>query len=216
MIVVSNSSPLISLAKIDSFDLTRQVYGTLSISAEVYTEEVVVSGAGFPGAVETSSSAWIQVRQISNAGTLAAAQARSGLGELSTIVLAKEIQADLVILRRPWRAPAGAEGGAPCAGHDCHSGSGLPEGLRLKPQSGVRGSTGARRVPRSRPSEPQSSVIQAGVDLKTASIVRTISCASPPLSVNGGSSRRTVSWVQLISRPRSRARSTKSWPGRSS
>jgi predicted nucleic acid-binding protein len=77
----------------------RQVYGTLTISAEVYAE-VVVSGAGFPGAVETSRSDWIQVRHVTNAGTLATAQARSGLGlgELSTIVLAKELPADLVIL----------------------------------------------------------------------------------------------------------------------
>ena len=43
--VVSNSSPLISLAKIKSFHPLRQLFGTLVISAEVYAE-VVVLGAG--------------------------------------------------------------------------------------------------------------------------------------------------------------------------
>jgi predicted nucleic acid-binding protein len=42
--VISNSSPLISLAKIETFDLLKQLYGSVTISAEVYAE-VVVSGA---------------------------------------------------------------------------------------------------------------------------------------------------------------------------
>jgi predicted nucleic acid-binding protein len=45
--IVSNSSPLICLAKIESFNLLQQLYGTLTISAEVYAE-VVVLGAGLP------------------------------------------------------------------------------------------------------------------------------------------------------------------------
>jgi len=39
--VVSNSSPLISLAKIESFNLLQRLYGSLTISAEVYAEVVV-------------------------------------------------------------------------------------------------------------------------------------------------------------------------------
>ena len=99
MTVVSNSSPLISLAKIESFDLLKQLYGTLTISAEVYAE-VVVSGARLPGASETSSSPWIQVKHVKRPSDVAAAQERFGLGlgELSTLILAKEVGADLVIL----------------------------------------------------------------------------------------------------------------------
>ena len=44
MIVVSNSSPLISLAKIDGFDLLQELYGKLLVSAEVYAE-VVIQGS---------------------------------------------------------------------------------------------------------------------------------------------------------------------------
>jgi uncharacterized protein len=97
--VVSNSSPLISLAKIGSFRLLQQLYGALMISAEVYAE-VVVSGAGLPGATETSTSPWIQVKDIKRPSDVTAAQLRFGLGlgEISTLILAKEARADLVIL----------------------------------------------------------------------------------------------------------------------
>ncbi len=99
MTVVSNSSPLISLAKIESFNLLQQLYGSLTISAEVYAE-VVVSGARLPGSSETSGSSWIQVKQVKRPDDITAAQERFGLGigELSTLILAKELGADLVIL----------------------------------------------------------------------------------------------------------------------
>jgi predicted nucleic acid-binding protein len=97
--IVSNSSPLISLAKIESFNLLQQLYGSVTISAEVYAE-VVVSGARLPGSSETSSSPWIQVKQVKRPDDITAAQERFGLGigELSTLILAKELGADLVIL----------------------------------------------------------------------------------------------------------------------
>jgi predicted nucleic acid-binding protein len=99
VIVVSDSSPLISLAKIEAFQLLDQLYGQLTISAEVF-REVVVSGAGLPGAAETSGSPWITVKRINRANDLTDAQGRFGLGlgELSTMILAKEIGADLVLL----------------------------------------------------------------------------------------------------------------------
>jgi predicted nucleic acid-binding protein len=97
--VVSNSSPLISLAKIESFHLLQQLYGSLTISTEVYAE-VVVSGAGLPGSFEISTSPWIQVKQVKRPDGITAAQEVFGLdiGELSTLILAKELGADLVIL----------------------------------------------------------------------------------------------------------------------
>jgi predicted nucleic acid-binding protein len=99
VIVVCDSSPLIALAKIDSFLLLQKLHGGLIISREVY-EEVVVAGAGLAGAADTSKSTWIEVRQIKNPADLTVAQTRFGLGvgELSTMILAKEIRADLVIL----------------------------------------------------------------------------------------------------------------------
>jgi predicted nucleic acid-binding protein len=99
VIVVSDSSPLIALAKIDSFALLRKIYGELYIPTEVYNE-VVIAGVGLAGAVETSDSQWIHVCRIKNSVDLVTSQARFGLGtgELSTMILAKELRAGLVIL----------------------------------------------------------------------------------------------------------------------
>jgi uncharacterized protein len=95
--VVSDSSPLISLAKIDLFDLLRKLYGTVSISAEVYAE-VAAAGSGLPGSSEVSGASWIAVTHLRHAVDLTAAQERFrlGIGELSTLILAKEIGADFV------------------------------------------------------------------------------------------------------------------------
>lgn len=99
MTVVSNSSPLIVLAKIGCFDLLYKLFGAVTISSEVYSE-VVVKGAGQPGAVETAGTPWIQVRPLDNPADLRVARERLGLGtgELSTILLAKQLKADLIIL----------------------------------------------------------------------------------------------------------------------
>jgi predicted nucleic acid-binding protein len=54
VIVASDSSPLIALAKIDCFSLLQKLYGQIVISSEVYAE-VVVAGAGLAGSVDTQS-----------------------------------------------------------------------------------------------------------------------------------------------------------------
>jgi len=99
VIVVADSSPLIILAKLNCFDILNRLYPRLHISAEVYSE-VVVAGTGLPGAQQVAASAWIEVTPIQNRAALLAAQTKSslGVGELSTIVLSKEIHADAVIL----------------------------------------------------------------------------------------------------------------------
>ena len=49
MIVVSDSSPLITLARAQHLELLREFYGQVAIPREVQ-EEVTVAGAGLPGA----------------------------------------------------------------------------------------------------------------------------------------------------------------------
>jgi predicted nucleic acid-binding protein len=48
---VSNASPLISLARIDYFDLLPKLFDRVLIPAEVY-DEAAIDGAGRPGAEE--------------------------------------------------------------------------------------------------------------------------------------------------------------------
>lgn len=91
--------PLIILAKLDCFHLLQRLYSTLSISSEVY-REVVVAGAGLPGATQVKAATWINVKSLHDPVTLAAAKKkiRLGVGELSTIILAKEMGANVVLL----------------------------------------------------------------------------------------------------------------------
>ncbi len=61
--VVSNSGPLIALAEINRFPLLQPLFGELSIPSAVYTE-VVVDGAGQPGAKETAEADWIKTGKV--------------------------------------------------------------------------------------------------------------------------------------------------------
>lgn len=99
MIAISNSSPLIFLARLGYFPLLNRLFSRLVISLEVY-KEVVISGEGLPGATEVASSPWIESRPLRDHETLSTLlkQHPLGAGELSAILLAKECKADAVLL----------------------------------------------------------------------------------------------------------------------
>lgn len=99
MNVVADSSPLVILAKLGCFDLLNKLFRRLHISAEVY-HEVVVAGAGLPGATEVANAKWVEVRNLRNQADLLVAQQNYalGVGELSTILLGKELHANAVLL----------------------------------------------------------------------------------------------------------------------
>lgn len=99
MIVVSDSSPLIILAKISCFDLLNRLFPHVYISSDVHAE-VVIAGGGLPGATEVSRADWIEVRPLGDRSNLESERRRRGLGpgEMSTIILAKELAADVVLL----------------------------------------------------------------------------------------------------------------------
>jgi predicted nucleic acid-binding protein len=61
---------------------------------------VVVAGAGLPGASEVAGADWIEVKQLQNQAALLAAEQKHalGAGELSTILLAKELHVNSVLL----------------------------------------------------------------------------------------------------------------------
>jgi predicted nucleic acid-binding protein len=96
VIVVADSSPLIALAKIGCLDLLKNPYPQLCISREVYAE-IVVDGAGMPGADHVANSDWIEVKPIQSLAGLieASLKHRLGLGELSTILLGNELRAEI-------------------------------------------------------------------------------------------------------------------------
>jgi predicted nucleic acid-binding protein len=61
--VVSNASPLITLARIGYPDSLHKLYEPIHISNEVYNE-VVIAGAGMPGAAAVSQADWIRVSPV--------------------------------------------------------------------------------------------------------------------------------------------------------
>ncbi len=99
MKVVSNASPLITLARIGHLDSLRKLYETVHIPSEVYNE-VVIAGAGMPGAASVANVDWLRVTPVQDAEGLAKAIVRTGLGrgEISAIFLAKELAADLTLM----------------------------------------------------------------------------------------------------------------------
>ncbi len=99
MTVVADSSPLIILAKLGCFGLLNRLFPRLYISPEVHYE-VVIAGTGLPGASEVQKAEWIEVKPVQNPTAISSAQRKYGLGpgELSTILLAKELGTDLALL----------------------------------------------------------------------------------------------------------------------
>ena len=123
------------MARIGYLDLLSQQFGSIYVSTEVFNE-VVIAGGGLPGASEVAQADWIQVRPVQDTGVLATAIAKTGLGagEVSAVVLAKELLADAVLIDE-WRARryAREEGLLPigCVGilEDCYE-QGLFSDLR--------------------------------------------------------------------------------------
>lgn len=99
MKVVSDASPLIALARIDCLELLRKLYGRVLISTEVF-DEVTVAGAGLPGARQVAGATWIEVTSVTDTAALEEARRRTGLGtgEVSAVVLAKELGAELALI----------------------------------------------------------------------------------------------------------------------
>lgn len=99
MIVLADSSPLITLARAQYFELLHEFYGEIIVSMEVY-DEIAVRGAGLPGTEEIRRAPWIQVTAVSSESVPQIAEACVGLGvgERSIIYLASTLSADLVVI----------------------------------------------------------------------------------------------------------------------
>lgn len=98
MIVVSNTTPLIALAVIERFDLLQVLFGEIQIAQAVY-EEAVVAGHEEGGAKrEVSSASWIKTVSVTDHLAVEVLLDELDLGEAETIVLARELRADWVLM----------------------------------------------------------------------------------------------------------------------
>ncbi len=98
MTVVSNTTPLIGLASIGRFELLRQMFGEIVISQAVY-DEVVVAGHDVRVAKqEVLSAAWIKTVAVQDRLAVEVLLDELDLGEAETIVLARELNAEWVLM----------------------------------------------------------------------------------------------------------------------
>jgi predicted nucleic acid-binding protein len=97
MIVVSNSGPLIALAKIGKLHILRELFGEITIPKAVW-DEVVVKGKGKPGAKEVEKAEWIKVMDVKDRLSVEVLRGEIEVGEAEAIVLAKELNADLLVM----------------------------------------------------------------------------------------------------------------------
>ena len=114
MIIVSNSGPIISFARAAHLELLKQLFTEISIPEGVY-EDIVVRGAGKPGAVEVKSAGWIKKEKVRNPVKVDQLPAGLGLGEREAIILAQDLKAALLIDDRKARKVA-EESGVVCFG----------------------------------------------------------------------------------------------------
>jgi predicted nucleic acid-binding protein len=93
--IISNTTPILSLLKIDKLDILKDLYGIVIIPFAVYQE--IEEGKEKPYYQDLTSLDWIEIRNIKNPDSKEYLIDLDD-GEAEVIVLAKEINADLVIL----------------------------------------------------------------------------------------------------------------------
>jgi uncharacterized protein len=89
--VVSNTTPLISLLKLDRLELLRKIYSEICIPSAVYNE--IEAGRDKPFYRDLSKIDWIKIIEIENQNALKYFLDLDS-GEAEAIVLATEIKAD--------------------------------------------------------------------------------------------------------------------------
>lgn len=94
MIVVSNTTPLIGLASVQQFSLLPKLFGEIHIPQAVYEEAYLAGGVKYP--IPTAD--WIKVVSVKDRLAVEVLLDELDLGEAETIVLARELNADWVLM----------------------------------------------------------------------------------------------------------------------
>ena len=94
MKVVANTTPLISLASIGKLELLKDIFGEIIIARAVYNEIKAKQGYGY-NEIDTG---FIKVQNIKGIAYRDFLLNQLDLGETETIILAKELDADFVII----------------------------------------------------------------------------------------------------------------------
>jgi len=97
LILVLDSSALITLARVGQLNLLHEIAETVLIPEAVY-DEVVQTGHGRPGGAEVAQAQWIIRRQVNDRAAVDRLRLQLGRGEAEAIVLAQELRVDALVL----------------------------------------------------------------------------------------------------------------------
>jgi len=97
MIVVSNTSPLTSLAAIGHLELLRKLFGEIHIAHGVW-KELNKGGRQHPGSAEVESASWVKRHEVGDQNLVVVLQRDLDQGEAETLALAIELKAGTVLL----------------------------------------------------------------------------------------------------------------------
>jgi predicted nucleic acid-binding protein len=97
VIVVSNSTALIGLAKIGKIYLLREIFSRIYIPEEVY-KEVTEAGRNRPGSDAIRNAEWIETKIVEDRTQVNLLMASLDEGEAEVLALSKELRADLILL----------------------------------------------------------------------------------------------------------------------
>jgi uncharacterized protein len=110
VIIVSDTSPIISLAAIGELDLLAKLYHKVHIPQAV-CQEIVSGGSGKPGGTNVLNLSWISVVPVANEPLVATLNQNLGSGEAEAIALALQLNADTLLMdERRGRSAAAALG----------------------------------------------------------------------------------------------------------
>jgi uncharacterized protein len=109
LIVVSDTSPILNLARISRLDLLQSLYGQVRIPSAVYAE-LTDARRDLPPAVDLGSMPWLMVTVVVNQSRVQGLRENLDPGEAEAIVLAIELRANLLLVdeRRGRRAATAA------------------------------------------------------------------------------------------------------------
>lgn len=95
--VIVNSTPLIALCHVDALDVLKKLYGEITIPNAVYEEISVKTNSVCKKQVDASLD-WIHIENIKNEMAKNMYKTQLHDGEVEVMILAQEIDADVVVI----------------------------------------------------------------------------------------------------------------------
>ncbi len=103
--IVSDSGPILLFVRAKHLDFLQKVVGDLVIPHAVF-EDIVLRGRGKPGADEVRRASWIRREYVQDRSPIERLPAKLNLGEREAIILARELDATLLVDEREARKEA--------------------------------------------------------------------------------------------------------------